>query len=150
MKQKYIITKNNEKNEMLIQELAEVDKDVMALLSEEAYDQDIVKTLMGKGENFLIKELRTESFFPPSSYMAKISNAIFQLYDSEERDSIEILIDDKDAFIVPNEDDEFGELDEIPEDLNEFDQLLGDGSEALKKTSNGVDDEENPPANAKE
>ncbi len=150
MKQKYIITKNNEKNEMTIKELAEVDKDIMTLLSEETYDKDRIETLIEKGEIFLIRELRTVSFFPPSSYMTKISNAIFQLYDSEEKNSIEIMIDDKDAFILPDEDEAFGEFDEISEDLNELDQLLEDGSASLNKTSNGIDDEENPPANSKE
>jgi len=150
MKQKYIITKNTEKNEMIIQELAEVAKDVMTLLSEETYDQDTIGTLIKKGEKFLIRGLRTISFFPPSSYMTKISNAVFQLYDSEEKSSIEVLIDDKDAFIVPDKDEAFGEFDEITEDLNEFDQLLEDGAGALKKTSNEVDDEENPPTHAKE
>ena len=150
MKQKYIITKNNEKNEMTIKELAEVDKDIMTLLSEETYDKDRIETLIEKGEIFLIRGLRTVSFFPPSSYMTKISNAIFQLYDSEEKNSIEIMIDDKDAFILPDEDEAFGEFDEISEDLNELDQLLEDGSASLNKTSNGIDDEENPPANSKE
>jgi hypothetical protein len=55
MKQKYLILKNDEKNELTIQEFAELEKhDEYTLLCEETYNGGTITSAISKGKEALI------------------------------------------------------------------------------------------------
>ena len=148
MKHKYVISKDNEKNTLIIKEFGETEKDIMPLLSEETYDSSHIKELIEKGEKDLIAAIRTKSFFPPSSYMLQLSVAISQLYASDDKTLTELFIDDKDALATIEKDETEDEIksmgDNVAEEISELDKLLGHEDTALKQDKIIVEDEENP------
>ena len=148
MKHKYVISKDDEKNTLIIKEFGEIEKDVMPLLSEETYDSSHIKEMITKGEKDLFAAIRTNSFYLPFSYMLQLSDVISQLYASDDKTLAELFIDDKDALATIEKeevDDEVKSMDDdVAEEISELDKLLGDESESLKKDTIIVEDEENP------
>ena len=71
MKQKYLIFKNSEKNELIIREFAELNKEKFTLLCEEAYDDEMIKVAIEKGVNTLISKLKTQNMYPIGHYAKK-------------------------------------------------------------------------------
>ena len=61
MKQKYIILKEKDNKLIKIQEFAELDKDKLSLLCEEAYDFKKIKSAISDGQDALILALRTKN-----------------------------------------------------------------------------------------
>jgi hypothetical protein len=74
MKQKYLISRSKDNKILLIQELAEIDKDVLSATCEVTYDDSAIESAIEKGSERLIAVLRTKNFFPPGFYMDKISD----------------------------------------------------------------------------
>jgi hypothetical protein len=67
MKHKYLILKNDKKNELTILEFAELEKqDEHTLLCEETYNAGTITSSILKGKKTLISILRTINLFPPS------------------------------------------------------------------------------------
>jgi len=80
MKHKYLILKNDEKNELTIQEFAELEKQgEYTLLCEETYSGGTITSEISKGKQALISTLRTISLYPPGLYAAKISESVMNL-----------------------------------------------------------------------
>jgi len=66
MKQKYLILKSIEKNELIIREFAESVKDgTFSLRSEETYSGDAIEYAISKGRQALMSALRTPNMRPP-------------------------------------------------------------------------------------
>jgi hypothetical protein len=127
MKQKYLISKENDQQKLVIKEFAELDKERLSLLCEEEYDNKIIKSAISKGKEALISELRTNNMYPPSVYAEKIAQAVIDIFGSENSQSIEISFNDVDLLIkgqAPPED-----IDEIESIVDEVDELIGDGLE---------------------
>ncbi|MDF1591305.1 MAG: hypothetical protein P1P89_07300 [Desulfobacterales bacterium] len=107
MKQKYIIRKDIEKNELTIQEFAFLDKELkgrefiniskesFSLLCKETYDGKKMRSAIKQGKDTLVSELRTENMFPIGLYVDKIAESVMELYGSKNSDSFELLFDDK-------------------------------------------------------
>jgi hypothetical protein len=124
MKQKYLILKNDEKNELTIQEFAELKKqDEYTLLCEETYSAKAIESAISKGKEALISALRTVNLYPPGLSVGKIAEAVVNLYSSARDQSIELFIDDRDFLLkdwkksqdVVAIEDEPGESDETLE-----------------------------------
>ena len=96
MKQKYLILKNDEKKEMLIKEFAESDKEAFSLLCEESYDSKEIESAIAKDKKTLISAIRTNSLFPVGTFAEKIADAIINLYNSENDQSVELFYNDID------------------------------------------------------
>jgi hypothetical protein len=94
MKQKYLILKDNENKQMKIQEFAELEKDSLSLLCEEAYDFKAIKSAARTGKDELISALRTKNMYPPSLYANKIADAVVELATSKDKASVELFFDD--------------------------------------------------------
>ena len=94
MKQKYLILNDPEKKQIKIQEFAELNKEMLSLLCEEAYAYDTIQTAMTAGKDKLIAALRTNNMYPPGMYAEQIALAVAKLYQSEKSDSIELFFDD--------------------------------------------------------
>ena len=133
MKQKYVIIRSHDKKQLIIKEFAELDKDAMSLLCEEAYDAKAVESAMKLGKEALIGALRTPNMYPAKTYADKISELVTALFKDADQDTLEVVFDDFD-FMTPQrkkaaevddtEEEEAEDIDELLEDEfeDEFDQ----------------------------
>ncbi len=147
MKHKFLILKKDEKNQLTIQEFAELEKqDEYTLLCEETYNARTIAAAISKGKQALISTLRTLSLYPPDLYAAKIAESVMNLYNSASDQSITLFFDDRDFLSKDWEkskdvnaiEDEPGEFDETPEqEPEELDGLLEDNN-AIKKLTDPV------------
>jgi chaperonin GroEL (HSP60 family) len=94
MKQKYLIINDKENKQFKIQEFAELNKETLSLLCEEAYDYKTIKSAVSTGKDALISALRTNNLYPPVIYAEKIAAAVIQLYKSKDKESLELFFDD--------------------------------------------------------
>jgi len=114
MKHKFLIRKDNEKNQLTIQEFAYLDKesktrefmvfdqDSFSLLCMETYDGKKMRSAIKKGKETLVSELRTEKMFPIGIYVDKIAESVMELYGSKGMDTLELLFDDKEFLEMNN------------------------------------------------
>ncbi len=124
MKQKYIISKTDEKTGLIIREYAELDKEIFSLLCEETFEDEAVKSAIEKGKDALIKTLRTQNLFPLGIYAEAIAAAVTQMYESADDQPVELLFNDIDLLTKTKEEEKPRPLDEIEEDTVEIDDLL--------------------------
>jgi len=96
MKHKYLIEKNEEKNELIIKEFAELDKEMLSYLCQETYAEEKITAAMANGREALIAALRTPNMYPSGLFANKIAEAVMTMYASEPSQSLEIIIDDID------------------------------------------------------
>ena len=100
MKQKYAIMKSDDKSKLIIQEFAELDKDIMSMLCEETYDYQKIQTAINSGKEALISALRTPNMYPAKIYADKIAESVITLHDSTDQSATEVSFDDFD-FLTP-------------------------------------------------
>ncbi len=124
MKQKYLILKNNKKNELIIREFAELNKNTFTLMCEETFDDKLVKSAINKGSQALIATLRTKNMYPNAICAAKIAEEVVNLYKSKDADSVELYFDDKEILTKGRDDPE--PLDDSASESVEIDELLED------------------------
>ena len=150
MKQKYSILKDDKKNKLIIREYAELDKEILSLLCEEIYDNESIETAIAKGKEALISTLRTKALFPISIYAEKIAEAVINMYEHDNDQSVELFFNDRDilakdrraAVVEVEVESDPAEIDELLEgDISDSD--LDDDSEIKNITRPiKVDDEE--------
>ena len=131
MKQKYLILKNDEKNQLTIQEFAEIEKqDEYTLLCEETYSAKDIESAISKGKEALISTLRTVNLYPPGLTVGTIAEAVVNLYNSARDQSIELFIDDRDFLLKDWKKSE--DVDAIEDEPSEFDKTLEQEPEELE------------------
>ena len=141
MKQKFLISKENDQKKLIIKEFAELDKEKLSLLCEEEYDNKIIKSAVSQGKEALIAELRTNNMYPPGVYAEKIAQAVIDIFGSKDSQSIELSFNDIDLLIKeqsPSED--IGEIESIADDI---DKLIGDDLEKKLEKKNTKKDKIN-------
>lgn len=153
MKQKYAIIRDDDQNTLVVREYAELDKEMMSLLCEEAYPQEQIKSAMQEGHHGVIKAIRTNNMYPPTAFAYAIAEAISALLEEGGNQSAELFFDDKDLFQrieepPPEEDDEEVDEDVAVDDLLEDEESIDDDFEdegVLKdlKSSLKVADDDN-------
>lgn len=124
MKQKYTIHKDTQNQKLVIKEFAELDKEILSLLCEEAYDEADIQAAIAKGIDDLTTKLRTRNMYPPSVFIKKIAAAVVMLYDTDGEQSTELLFDDKDFFEKDSLEDDNEES--VETDTEDIDDLLED------------------------
>ena len=124
MKQKYTIMLSDDKNKLIIQEFAELDKDIMSMLCEETYYYKTIRSAINKGKEALISALRTPNMYPARVYADKIADAAIMLHDSSDQNSTDVLFDDFDYLTTTRKKEKAEE--EIEEEAAEIDELLED------------------------
>jgi hypothetical protein len=122
MKQKYTILKNDEKTGIIIKEFAELDKEIFSFLCEETFEDKTVKSAIEKGQDTLIKTLRTQNLFPLGIYAKEIAAAVKKMCESGDDQPVELLFNDIDLLI--KEEEKPLPLDETEEEAVEIDDLL--------------------------
>ena len=124
MKQKYLIL-NDKKNKLFkIQEFAELDKDMMSLLCEEAYDYKTIKSAISGGKDELISALRTKNMYPPGIYAEKIATALMELHKSKDQESVELFFDD--INLLTKDSKSVKVTKQLEEDAVDLDEMLAD------------------------
>jgi hypothetical protein len=116
MRQKYVISRNDVKNNLKIREYAIIDKNLntvassmlvkgdFSLLCEETYESEIIVSSISKGMNALVSILRTQNIFPIEPYITKIAGSVMALYNSSEDGSVELFFDDVELVSVDDVD----------------------------------------------
>lgn len=138
MKQKYLISKEDDQNKLIIKEFAELDKEILSLLCEEEYDNKIIESAISKGKEALISELRTNNMYPPGVYAEKIAQAVIDIFGSKDSQSIELSFNDVDLLIkgqAPSED--IDKTESVVDD--DVDELIGDDLEENIGDKNAVE-----------
>jgi hypothetical protein len=120
MKQKYLIFKNDEKNELIIKEFLEINKEMFSLACEETYDNNDIESAIAKDKKHLVSVLRTNNMYPVWLYAEKTQEEVIALE----------IVEDK----VP-EDDELFEDDF-------YDQKILKNNCAIKVADDEPDDDE--------
>lgn len=108
MKQKYLITRNTETNQLSIKEFAvlertykyidnkNLEKEDFSFLYKETYDSGIIESAISEGKETLISTLRTQNMFPIEIYVDVIADSVIELYSSGQDQPVELVFDDKD------------------------------------------------------
>ncbi len=112
MRQKYVISRDDVKNKLNINEYAVIDNDPkkmapsmmqmdsFALLGEETYESEKVVKAIAKGMSAVVTILRTHNIFPIEPYATKIAESVVALYHSAEDGSVELFFNDLDLVSV--------------------------------------------------
>jgi hypothetical protein len=144
MKQKYTLHKDAANKKLVIKEYAELDKEILSLLCEETYEDDIVKAYISKGTKALIEGLRTRNMYPPRIFAQKIADMVVTLYNAEGEQSMDIFFDDKEFFDIDetvkapvdtldtNEEDIEDLLEDDMDDVYEDKKIIKDLKSSLK------------------
>jgi hypothetical protein len=146
MKQKYVISRNDEKNQLVIKEYAELDKEIFSFLCEATYDAEIIRAKMAEGKDALISELRTENMYPPNLYADQLADTVKLMFQSDDFElQTEVFFDDIELL---GKDQEIGETEKAADDDSEdIDDILNedlDDSEDIKlKSPLKIADDEN-------
>ena len=101
MKYKYVILKDDDTKNLIIREYAEIDKDNLSFVCEEAYADKMIATTISKGGEALISALRTPNFYPSGDYTTRIAESIIDYYQGQATAPVEVLFDDID--FIPKE-----------------------------------------------
>ena len=149
MKQKYLIINDKENKKFKIQEFAELSKETLSLLCEEGYDYETIKNAVSAGKDALIATLRTKNLYPPGIYAEKIAEAVIQLHNQNDEESVELFFDDLTlltkkrpaAEVVEEIEEESSDLDEMLEDDFEEDYPEKDGLTKLDSSLKIEDDD---------
>ena len=124
MRHKYVITLENEKEEMVLQEYGELDKDMFTIVSEGTYQRSVIQGALGQGIDPLINVMRTRDFYPCGVVAGKIASSVTNLFESQNETTIEIVCDDADYLTrkaIPS-----ALVEEVEDDASDVDDLLED------------------------
>ena len=126
MKQKYLIINDKKNKQFKIQEFAELNKERLSLLCEEAYDYATIKSAVAEGKEALISTLRTNNFYPPGIYAEKIAAALYQLHKSKAEEPVELFFDDVNLLIKKRKSTETSVSGQPEDDSADLDDMLED------------------------
>jgi hypothetical protein len=126
MKQKYLIINDKKNKQFKIQEFAELNKEMLSLLCEEAYDYATIKSAVSSGKETLISTLRTNNFYPPGIYAEKIAAAVYQLHKSKAEEPVELFFDDINLLIKKRKSTETSGSRQPGDDSADLDDMLED------------------------
>ena len=142
MKQKYQITRDQEKQILTIREYAELDKDILSPLCEENYPMDAIEKAMQEKKEVLIAALRTKNMYPPGVYAERIAAGVAALLRSQDQsvelffDDIELLAAEEEAMEHLLEEESEKDLDDLLADDFEGDNL--NNGQGLKKLNSSL------------
>ncbi len=119
MKQKYQITRDDEKQVLTIREYAELDKDILSPICEENYPIESIRKASQEKKEVLIAALRTKNMYPPGVYAERIAEGVAGLLRTEDP-SVELFFDDIELLAAEEEKMEKRLEEEAGQDLDEL------------------------------
>ena len=141
MKQKFTILKGETDNQMVIQEHAELDKEILSLLCKESYEEEQVRAAMTRNVDTLIAVLRTRNLYPTRFAAEKISQGVFRYFESG--GPVDVFIDD--AECMANKQETCAVVEDMGDGSTEIDDLLTDDDEMEESYDEAMDiDKLNP------
>jgi len=97
MKQKFLLSKNMDKNEFTIEEQSELEPGKFIKLHKSDYELDTIQAAADTSPEKLKGAFRSASFFPATAMTNLIVTGINELLKSKTEDTFEVLTQDKDA-----------------------------------------------------
>ena len=139
MKQKYTVSKNEQNNDLVIQEFSELDKDIFSMTCQETYPAEKIEAAITKGKEALMSVLRTPQMFPIETSAAVIVESVIDLYSSQsdESSSRELLFNDMDL-LKEVEEEPVPEIESEDEPV-EIDSLLSEDVDETDLEDNEID-----------
>jgi hypothetical protein len=122
MKQKFIIQKNDGDRQLIVQEYAELDKDMLSFICEERHDLSRIESALKSGREALIAELRTDNMYPPILYAQAIAEVIIEKLTDEEWAAHEVVFDDN--TYIRKDQRQSGEREDVDEKDSDLEDLL--------------------------
>ncbi len=158
MKQKYVIIRDDDHDNLIVREYAELDKEMMSLLCEESYPRDTIAQAVQNGKQAVVDAIRTNNMYPPTVFAEPIAQSIINLFAEGGNLSAELFFDDRDLFVkeaeaaVPGEAEEESEEDVDVDDLLEetIDEEYDDEDEVLKDLKSSIQVAEEDPGDLDE
>ena len=107
MLQRYDISMDNDANQILIREFAEIGRKQrkseyyelalgnFSLIHEVAFDVDIIRAAVQEGSEALISELRSDDFFPIAPCAKVIAERVTGLFNGNTEPVSEVFFDDR-------------------------------------------------------
>ncbi|MDI6687873.1 MAG: hypothetical protein QME06_06585 [Desulfobacterales bacterium] len=148
MKQKYLILRNDEKNELIIKEFLEINKEIFSLVCEETYNNNDIESAVAKGEKHLVSVLRTDNIYPVGLYADKLAESIIRMYGTGHKEPIKLFFDDAISFSKKKEDSI--DLEDVEDKIPGDDELFEDDFDdhkilknvcSIKVADDEIDDE---------
>lgn len=134
MKQKFTISRGESDGRMMIQEYAELDKDILSLLCKESYEQDAVAAALSRNLEELVSVLRTRNLYPTRFAAEKISEGVARYLESG--GPVEVLIDDAECL---GNNEACAVIEDMSEESSEIDGLLTDDDEMEDSYDEDID-----------
>lgn len=127
MRQKFIVRKNDDGQMLIVQEYAELDKDILSFICEERYPLGQIQQAVKSGREAVIAQLRTDNMYPPILYAQAIADLVIAQFSQGEDDRQELVFDDN-SYIAK---DLQGPLEEseIENEESDIDELLDEDLE---------------------
>lgn len=94
MRQKFIVRKNDDGQMLIVQEFAELDKDILSFICEERYPLGQIEQAVQGGREAVIARLRTENMYPPILYAQAIADLVMAQFGKGRGDRQELVFDD--------------------------------------------------------
>jgi len=125
MKQKYNVFRDAERQQLVIKEYAELDKEMFSLLCEERYPEEAIRAALAGGTDTLITAFRTRNFYPTYAFAARIAAAITAIFEQDSLEPVELVIDDAE-FLNRQRPEPAAPRPETEEEAEDIDDLLDD------------------------
>jgi hypothetical protein len=138
MKQRYVLSKNEEKQTLTISEYTELEKNEFSLICEESHASADIRDAIKQGVAELISTFRTHNMYPRMKYAEEMARQIQSLYQSSKDETIELMFDDKDAFIGSGRGTEPLLEDPESEKISEAAWGVDDGADLLLEDDEGI------------
>lgn len=84
---------DRDNNSLILKEFAELDKDILSFLCQQAYNMGTIEGAVSGGKPALIAALRTDNMYPPTVYASEIAERVMTMLSSGDRTPQEILFD---------------------------------------------------------
>jgi hypothetical protein len=124
MRQKFVIQTDGDQQRLIIQEYAELDKDILSFICEERHEISKIEAAADLGQEALIAALRTDNMYPPRPYAVEIADAVVFQLTGKEPSPRELVFDDNN--FISKEGQAPVEEEDLDEDGGELDELLDD------------------------
>lgn len=132
MKQKYVLSKNEDNTKLLMTEKAEADPGIFESTCEENFDLGSVEAALAKGKAEFVEFIRTHNIFPTDHIAGLLFDGITTLLSGDD-EKVVVDYDDMDTITVV---EDFFAGDEEEAEEVEIDKLLDEGETEEVKTDN--------------
>ena len=122
MKQKFIVRKTDDQQMLIVEEYAELDKEILSFICEERYPLGQIEQAAQNGREAVIAQLRTDNMYPPIVYAQAIADLVMAQIGESGKDRQELVFDDNNY--ISRDLQQATEENEVEEEKSDLDELL--------------------------